>query len=183
MQNFTYPELMVHIPLCTHKLPQSILIISDNDSMIQGELARHSNVSATTTSVDSALDAVRNMDDNSFDVVLCEADTDEVLLAHLNRVSKDDALMSMTHPTLDDVEANKKLLGQLGKYFKVIMPYTVHGDETLLLASKEYHPTADIILQRSDLLEGQSHYNCDVHTAVFAMPNYIRKAYLGSIRN
>jgi len=183
MQNFTYPELMVHIPLCTHKLPQSILIISNDDAMLQDEIARHNNVSATTINVEGALDTIRNIEENSFDVVLCEATIDEVLLAHINRVTKEDALMSMTHPKLDDVAANKALLAKLGKYFKVMMPYTIHGDETLLLVSKEYHPTADVILQRTDLLEGQSHYNCDVHSAVFAMPNYIRKAYLGSIRN
>jgi len=183
MKDFTYSELMVHIPLCTHKTPKTILIISNDDSKIQEEIARHNNMSATTVNVEGALDTIRNIDDNSFDVVLCEATSSDVLLAHLNRVTKEDALMSMTHPKLDDVDANKELLAQLGKYFKVIMPYTVHGDETLLLASKEYHPTADVILQRTDLLEGQSHYNCDVHSAVFAMPNYIRKAYLGSIRN
>ena len=183
MQNFTYPELLVHIPLCTHKLPENILIITNDDAMIQTELARYSNMNVTTIGVEGALEAIRNMDENSLDVVLSEAPTDEIFLAHLNRVTKEDALVSMTHAKLSDVDTNKALLAQLGKYFKVIMPYTVHGDETLLLASKEYHPTADIILQRTDLLEGQSHYNCDVHAAVFAMPNYIRKEYLGSIRN
>lgn len=53
----------------------------------------------------------------------------------------------------------------------------------LFLASKEYHPTADVILQRADMIDGLSYYNCDVHVASFAMGNYIRKEYLGIIKN
>jgi len=184
MKKFTYPELLVHIPMCTHKLPKAVLVVSDDDSMIQEELARYSDVSATTISVANALESIRNMEDNSFDIVLFEGALDEVTLAHVNRITKEDALIVSKNPTLDDaVEENKAILTAHAKYFKVIMPYRVFGDETLLLSSKEYHPTADVILQRSDLLDGQSYYNCDIHTAVFVMPNYIRKEYLGFIKN
>ena len=71
----------------------------------------------------------------------------------------------------------------LGNYFKVIMPYNIGNDSTALLASKEYHPTADIILHRADMLDDNQFYNCDVHIASFAMGNYIRKEYLGIIKN
>jgi spermidine synthase len=63
------------------------------------------------------------------------------------------------------------------------MPYNLGNGSTALLASKEYHPTADVILQRSDMIDGLSFYNCDIHVSAFAMPNYIRKEYLGIIKN
>jgi spermidine synthase len=104
-------------------------------------------------------------------------------LAHINRVLKEDGLVVLKHPNLDEVEANKKLMQIMGNYFKIIMPYNVGNGETLLFGSKAYHPTADVILHRTDMLDGQQYYNCDIHPAAFATPNYIRKTYLGIIRN
>ncbi len=182
MKSFIYPEMMVHVPLCTHKDPQNILLISDDTKLFDVELARHRDCSITIIKSSDAGDAICNLEDNSFDVVLSEGSNEAVLLAHIARVSKEDALISIAHPSLDDIEANRVIMKNLAKDFKIIMPYNA-GENTLLLASKEYHPTADIILQRSDLLEGHSYYNCDIHPAAFATGNDVRKAYLGVIRN
>ncbi|MBD3824817.1 MAG: spermidine synthase, partial [Epsilonproteobacteria bacterium] len=76
-----------------------------------------------------------------------------------------------------------RIMQILANYFKIIMPYNLGNGETALLASKAYHPTADVILHRVDMLDGVNYYNCDIHPAAFAMPNYIRKEYLGIIRN
>lgn len=182
MRSFIYPEMMVHTALCTHKDPKTVLLISDNSARFDEEFARYTELEVSVISAKEALESIRGLSDDSFDVVLSEATSDAALLAHVARISKEDALVSMTHPELDDVEANTTVMEILGNYFKIIMPYDA-GESTLLLASKEYHPTADVILQRTDLLEGQQYYNCDIHPAAFAMPNYVRKAYLGVIRN
>ena len=182
MESFIYPEMMVHVPLCTHKDPQSVLVITDDITRFDGELARYRDCSVIIIKASDAGDAICKLEDNAFDVVLSEGSTDATLLAHIARVSKEDALISIVHPSLDDIEANTIIMKALGKDFKIIMPYNA-GENTLLLASKEYHPTADIILQRTDLLEGHSYYNCDIHPAAFATGNNVRKAYLGVIRN
>ncbi len=182
MKPFVYPEMMVHVPMCTHKDPQNILIISEDDTFLQTELSRYGDVEGTTILASSALQSIRDLNDNHYDVVLCEASADAALVAHLSRVGKDDALVSMVHPDLEDRDANTHLMQVLGNYYKIIMPYHA-GQQTLLLASKAYHPTADFILHRTDMLEGQEYYNCDIHPAAFAMPNYIREAYRGIIRN
>ncbi len=183
MKPFIYPEMMVHIPLCTHKKPENVLVVSNDAAALQEEIARHSNVNTTVMQASGAMEALRDAADQSFDVVLLEADSDAAVVAHVSRILKDDGLVVMKHPSLDEEQANKVLMGQLANYFKIIMPYSVGNGETLLLASKGYHPTADVILHRTDLLEGHQYYNCDIHPAAFAMPNYIRKAYLGVIRN
>lgn len=181
MRDFIYPEMMVHVPLCTNKAPQNILIISNNAGQFIEEVQKHYDVSADVISAN--LDALRELSDKSYDVVICEIEADAAVLAHINRILKEDAQLVMKHTSLDEVEANKMLMQILGNYFKIIMPYNLGDGTTALLASKEYHPTADIILQRADMLDNLHYYNCDIHIAAFAMPNYIRKEYLGIIRN
>lgn len=172
---------MVHIPLCTHKEPENILILSDDAMKLQQEVARHDNINATT--LPASIDALRDATDASFEVVLSEIPCDAAVIAHLGRIITDDGLLMSVHPSLDNVNENKIIMGIMAKYFKIIMPCRLEDGTTLLLASKSYHPTADVILQRADMLDGLNFYNCDVHPASFAMGNYIRKEYLGVIKN
>jgi len=181
MKEFIYPEMMVHVPVCTNKLPENVLIISDNAKLLSNEMTKHADISSKVISC--TLDALRDEADNSADVVICEMKADAAVVAHISRILKEDGLLSITHDSLDETQSNKVLMQVLGKYFKIIMPYNLGNGSTALLASKEYHPTADVILQRTDMIDGLSYYNCDIHIAAFAMPNYIRKEYLGIIKN
>ena len=181
MKEFIYPEMMVHVPVCTSKEANDILIISDNADLLAAEAARHSESSVKV--IGCSLNEVSALEDNAYDVIISEMASDAALFSHVNRVLRDDGQFVTTHPSLDEVEENKNLMKTLGNYFKVIMPYNIGNGSTALLCSKEYHPTADINLHRADMLDGLSYYNCDIHPAAFAMPNYIRKAYLGSIKN
>jgi spermidine synthase len=181
MKSFIYPEMMVHIPLCTNKNPQNVLIISDDANLLSKEMQKHNDVSSNIVSC--SLDNLRDLGDASFDVVISEMNADAAVVAHISRILKDDGQLATTHSSLDETHDNKVLMHLLGNYFKVIMPYNIGNGDTALLASKEYHPTADVILQRSDMLDGLNYYNCDIHVSSFAMPNYIRKEYLGIIKN
>lgn len=177
MKDFIYPEMMVHTALCTHKLPSSVTIISDNAENLMQEASRHKDFSITTCN------DIKSLNDNSHDVILFDLKSDAATLAHINRVVKDDGLVVLKHDSLDDVKSNTMLMEILSSYFKIIMPFKLEDGSTLLLASKQYHPTADIILQRSDLIDDLKYYNCDIHVSSFSMPNYIRKNYLGVIKN
>ena len=181
MKEFIYPEMMIHVPLCTNKNPKDILIISNDAAKLIQEVQKHYDVSADVISCN--VDALRDAVDAKYDVVVCELDADAVVIAHVSRVLKEDGLVVCNHPSLDDREANRVIMKELAKYFKIIMPYNLGEGRTALLASKEYHPTADIILQRADMLDNLSYYNSDIHPAAFAMGNYIRKEYLGIIKN
>lgn len=184
MKTFIYPEMMTHVAMCTHKNPHTVMVLSNQSDLLKTEVSRYRNTEAEYLDVNDLLIGLREQADKSVDVLLLDTlNDDSAVFAHINRILKEDALMVCKHPDLDDVAANTKLMQILGNYFKIIMPYYDGNGSTLLLCSKEYHPTADLILQRSDLLEGQQFYNCDVHIGVFAMPQYIRKNYLGIIRN
>ena len=184
MKTFIYPEMMVHVGLCTHKLPTSVVLASSNPASLQAELARYKASNVTLINADTLLEGFRDTLDNSVDVVLLDTlCNDTVVLAHVNRILKDDGVLVMQHAHLDNIESNTALMDTLSNYFIIIMPYHLEDGTTLLLCSKKYHPTADVILQRSDLLEGHQYYNCDIHIAAFAMPQYVRKNYLGVIKN
>jgi len=184
MKTFITPEMMTHVAMCTHKNPHTVMVVSDQNDLLKGELSRYRDIDVSFVGANDLLGSLRNGGDKSSDVLLLDTLSDDsAVYAHVNRLLKEDALMVCKHPDLDDVASNTKLMQILGNYFKIIMPYYDGNGSTLLLCSKEYHPTADLILQRSDLLEGQQFYNCDVHIGVFAMPQYIRKNYLGIIRN
>jgi len=181
MKKFIYNEMMVHVPVCTSKAPQNILIISDDAKSLESEMDKHDGIAYKT--IQCSIEALREEADKAYEVVICEADSDAAVIGHISRVLTDDGLVSMTHPSLDNTQENKNIMHILGKYFKVIMPYDIGEGNTALLSSKEYHPTADINLHRADMLDGLEYYNCDVHPAAFAMGNYIRKEYLGIIKN
>lgn len=181
MRDFIYAEMMVHVPMCTSKEAKDVLIISDSAEKLTAEIARHKE--ANLTVIKCSLNEITALGDDSFDVVISEIKNDTAIFSHVNRVLKKDGQFVTTHPSLDSVEENKSLMSILGKYFKIIMPYHIGDASTALLASKEYHPTADINLQRADMLDGLSYYNSDVHPSAFAMGNYIRKEYLGIIKN
>lgn len=180
MKSFIYPEMITHVGMCSHKNPKNVLLISESSELIEKELHRHE---ITTLQIIKSSQDIKNESDNFYDLVILDGIYDAALLAYINRVLKNDGMLVMDHKNLDQIEANRSLMQILSNYFKIIMPFNTGDESTLLLASKEYHPTADIILQRADLIDGLSYYNCDIHIASFAMGNDIRKAYLGVIKN
>ena len=173
--------MMVHVGVCTSKNPQNVLIVSDNAADFVAEIQKHEGIDCDVISAN--INLLRDSEDAAYDVVISELDSDAAVLAHYNRVLKEDGLLVTSHPSLDNVEENKQIMQVLGKYTKIIMPFNIGNGVTALLASKEYHPTADIILHRADMLDGLEYYNCDVHPAAFAMGNNVRKEYLGVIKN
>ncbi len=181
MKNTIYAEMMVHIPVCTSKTAQDILIISDNADLLKTEAQRHTESSLHVEPC--KLEAISALADNAYDVVISEMAVDGAFASQINRILKDDGQFCSTHASLDDTDTNKLMMKILGQYFKVIMPFNMGNGQTALLASKEYHPTADINLQRSDMIDDLSYYNCDVHVGSFAMGNNVRKEYLGIIKN
>jgi len=181
MKNFMYNEMMVHVGICTNKNPQNVLIISNEAAGLIDEIQKHEGIDCDVIS--DNINLLRDKKDADYDVVISEMDFNPVVIAHINRVLKEDGLLVSRHPSLEDVDENKQIMAILGKYAKVVMPYNLGNGDTALLASKEYHPTADIILHRTDMLDNLDYYNCDIHPAAFAMGNNVRRDYLGIIKN
>lgn len=169
-------EMLVHVPMCTHQDPKKILVIS-SETQISTELARYDEISYEVIS-QNFLQELEKKQDESFDLVIVYADetVDTVFVAQINRVLNAKGLF------VCKTNVKKELMMACTHLFGIVMPYkytkTKSFDE-VVLASKLYHPTADILLQRSDLLEGVSYYNTEVHLGSFALPNFERKELAG----
>jgi len=182
MKDYRYNEMMVQVPLCTHKEPNNVLIISSEAAPLVAEVQKHiDDISCDVISAD--VNALREVKDGAYDVVICELGSDAAVLAHINRVLNEKGLLVMPISSLENEDENKTLMSILGKYAKIVMPYQLGNCDMALMASKEYHPTADIILQRADMLDNLEYYNSDIHPAAFAMGNDVRRAYKGIIKN
>jgi len=170
-KNFSLNEMMVHIPLCTHKEPKKILVAMDVDEEFKNEMNKH------TVEVEyTNLDSLKSKNDQEFDIIILgKNDIDDMLMANINKILKSDGVLAMiTSSYHKDEQKLKSDLTLLGKSFWIVMPFSF-GHTYAILASKKYHPTADINLQRSDLLDDLNYYSTEVHLSSFVFPAYIHK--------
>ncbi|WP_044418949.1 spermidine synthase [Halarcobacter anaerophilus] len=174
-ENQAFNEMMVHTPLCTHKEPQNVSIVGTASQGLKKEAAKHN---GNIEFIDLATFNAKNEKDVDI-VILTDINIDEIVLANIRRVLKDDGLITFStesfHKNEDKLRADLQLVGQS---FWIAMPFRF-GHETAILASKKYHPTADIILQRSDLLNDLEYYSTEIHTASFVFPAAQHKALTG----
>jgi len=178
-KDFIYNEMMAHVAINTHKKPKDILLVGSKNSGIVGEFSKYDDLSVTIT------EHIETLADGSHDIVIVDLDNTQngEFYDHVSRVLTDDGVVATRGGNyFDNLEAHKSILEVVAKNFIVAMPYQIES-QTLILASKVYHPTADIILQRSDLLEEVRYYNSDIQIASFVKPTYIHKALLGIAKN
>lgn len=173
-------EMFVHVPLCTHYEPKNITIFNSTDE-IDNELKKYLDVTISNS---------RNAEKEAQDIVLYN---DEVLsydtLYQINELLNKQGLFVAKAPNYsDDFENLHKSLEIIGKSYWITMLYTcdLHQSEksmqSFIFASKKYHPTADINLQRADLLDNLEYYNSDIHKASFITPTFIDKALKGLLK-
>ncbi len=203
-------EMLAHVGANTHKLPQHVLVIGDFDALVTDELARHVDIETITLLQSRACEIdvsghenctlvtresvsfLSDTEQNSYDLVIVTQDLgdplfDTVFLGLVNRVLQDDGVFVMHGANaVREAATFEDLLVKLAAHYKIIMPsffMQEQGVDNLVVASKKYHPTADLILQRGDLLENLQYYNCDIHLASFAQPNVIKQRFAGMILN
>ncbi len=187
-------EMLVHIPVCTHADPKSVLVIGGCDNLY-AEVQKHQTIDKIVSlSADEASDKVAGLDENSFDIIIVateEFKSDRVFWGLLNRLLSDRGIVtSMSSLLLTEEDAVERELTIVGELFKIVMPYRYESlaedghltCKNLIMASHRYHPTADINLQRADLTEGYNYYNSDIAIGAFHLPTVVRKRFLGLIK-
>jgi len=171
-KSFAYDEMMVHIPLCSHKDINKVLVVGDVSEDFKIELKKHN--------VDTIFSDELNIE-GQFDIILYNKNTpDELEMASIERCLEPTKGILVTCATSirRDLEKAKEELALIGKNFWICMPYSF-GHTTLIFASKKYHPQAEIVLQTSDLLEDCNYYSTEMQNATFVHPTYITKAITG----
>ncbi|MRJ02553.1 MAG: polyamine aminopropyltransferase [Epsilonproteobacteria bacterium] len=141
--------------------------------------------------IGDGIEFVKRADSGSYDIVLVDSTDPEgpaeglfnrEFYAHVFRILKDDGMVvAQGESWWIDMPLHKEIMGVIGQFFKIVMPYRFEMysypgcNWNFILGSKRYHPTADIILQRADLIDGLRYYNSDIHKASFILPNYVKK--------
>jgi len=172
--NTIYNEMMIHIPLCTHKEASKVLVVGEIDDDFKKEIAKHT--AEVTYSNELNID-------EKFDVIIYNSSNiDDMVMANVNRALEqfDGIFVSLSQRFKKDENKLIDDLKIIGKNFWIAMPYRF-GHTMAILASKKYHPQADIILDRSDFIDAQ-YYNTELHNACFVHPTYIQKALTGIAR-
>ena len=187
-------EMLVHIPVCTHADPKSVLLIGGCDNLY-AEVQKHKTIEKILSlTTEEAMEKITGLDENSFDIVIVateEFKSDRVFLGLINRLLSDRGIVtSISSLLLTEEDAVEQELAIAGELFKIVMPYRYESlaedghltCKNLILASHSYHPTADINLQRADLTEGYNYYNSDIAIGTFHLPTVVRKRFLGLIK-
>jgi spermidine synthase len=175
-KNFMLNEMITHIPLNTHISPKNILVVGEVDDEFKAEISKYSlDVEYGDISI------ITSKDEKSIDVIIFADDTniDELLLANINKILNDDGVITFRSEMFE--KNSQKVIDDLklvGDCFWIAMPFRF-GHNLCILASKKYHPQADIILQRSDLLDDLNYYTSEIHNSSFVLPKYINDALLG----
>ena len=177
--NTIFNEMITHIPLCTHQNPQNIIVVNANDD-ISKQLSNYNLENIQNKSLDELLSS----EFNSADVIIINQENtiDEKSISNIYNILKSDGLVIF--PSADYDEQYSKLIDNLKlcNKFWVAMPSRFEG-QTLIFASKKYHPQADIILQRANFIDDLYYYHSDMQISSFTMPTYIKKALLGIAKN
>lgn len=175
--NYAFNEMMVHVPLCTHKEASNVLIIGTVDEDMKAQAAKHSKTSNIEFGDASFL---TSKNEKNIDVIiLTDVKIDELLLANIERILKDDGLIAFASKAFSkDEEQLFDDLKLVGSKFWIAMPFRF-GHNTSIIASKKYHPTADLNLQRADLLDDLDYYSAEIHNASFVFPAHEFRALTG----
>jgi spermidine synthase len=167
--------MMTHIPLCTHKEPKNILVVGSVDEEFKKEVSKHK---VTVEYGDTSIITSKN-DKNIDVIILASGNLDELLLANIQKILNDDGILTFMSESFNQDENQLKAdLTLAGTQFWIAMPFKFNHS-TAILASKKYHPTADIVLQVSDLLDDVNYYSTEVHHASFLFPAYIHRKLTG----
>ncbi len=172
-KRFGLEEMMVHVPMCSHKNIKKVLVVGDVTEEFKIELDKHECKDITYTDE-------LNIDEK-FDIILYNKDIPTDLeISQLERCLESEYGILVTKSSFiyKELDKAKEELATIGKNFWICMPYTF-GHNTLVFASKRYHPQAEIVLQTSDLLEDCEYYNTELHNACFVHPTYITKEITG----
>lgn len=172
-KNYSIAEMMVHVPLCTHAEPKKVLVVGEVEDILLEELKKHD-------SEVKCVDKLESENEKIYDVIIyLDNNIDETLMANVERIITDTGIFVVKSVMPQkDINSLKADLKTLGKNFWIAMPYSF-GHNVCILGSKKFHPQADIVLQKSDLLTDLNYYSTEIQNASFVFPSYIHRELTG----
>ncbi len=196
MENLDYirSEMLTHVPFNTHADPKRILVINGGKRVAR-ELEKYKSVTEIIhiDNIDT-VEKLQNLGAKKFDIAIVatlDYTDNRDFWIELTKLLDEKGVVSIQMSNI--FTKKKSAMSELkiaGSIYPIAMPYRYEAatdgeiitSEYLMLASRFYHPTADINLQRADLTDGFAYYNSDIAIATFTTPTSINKEYLGIIK-
>lgn len=160
-------EILIHVLLNTHQNPKKLLLRSALDKQ---EVLKY----------DFPIDVTDSYGEN----IDCAAvDFDGDFLYTVSSLASDGAVVFDVRSS--DLEKAKDALAQLSPLFDIAMPFSIpFSDNSIyIFCSKKYHPTADLQLQRADMLDGLEFYTPYIHKAMFEQPKFFSTFFNSLLKN
>ncbi len=190
--DFILHEMITHVPICTHAEPNRVLVINGNKE-ISNELDKYKFEEIINIDANDAIKKLNDIGSRKFDIAIVNDDSltnSRDFWIELTKMLDTKGVVAIKMSNIiSNPNSAKEELKLAGAIYPIVMPYRYEtakngtiAQEYLMLASRFYHPTADINLQRADLTDGHKYYNSDIAIAVFAVPTFIYKDYLGVIK-
>jgi len=161
-------EMMIHVPLNSQKEPKKVLVVGEINEHFKDEISKYNGISVVYSK--------RLNIEDEFDTIIYMGRIESKEVPIIKRLLNKEIgiFVCLSYNFSSDKEKLINDLKLIGNDFWICMPYRF-DHFTAIFASKKYHPQADIILDRSDFIDGKF-YNSEIHNCSFVMPNYIFKA-------
>ena len=192
--DFIKSEMLTHMAINTHAEPKRVLVINGG-KRIGRELDKYDFIiEVVHIDGDDTVEKLQSLGAKKFDVAIVSTSdftNSREFWIELTKLLDIKGVVTIEMSNIiTKVDAAKEELKRAGSIYPIVMPYRydkatdgkVVTSEYLMLASRFYHPTADINLQRADLTDGYAYYNSDIAIAAFTVPTFVYKEYLGIIK-
>ncbi|WP_104710538.1 spermine/spermidine synthase domain-containing protein [Helicobacter felis] len=207
---FIQSELLAHVSACVHPNPKRALITGGFDTQIAFELLKHEDMHVDFVQEDRAMlenlhtflpqfqetktharfklyDRILDLDLQPYDIIISLSTLNAHQVDGLQRMLAPRGFMVSVAPSpLLEQGAFKDTLKDLQTCAQILMPFNTPYAPTpqiYLFISKHYHPLADMLLQKIDMLDGLRYYNAEIHHAAFAQPQWLKGACARLLKN
>lgn len=199
---FIESEVLAHIPLCSVPQPKNVLLFDSFNLQIAFECFKHNirvdcmqNDRKTLDSLMSFLPDFHNvlnhdgfrlfsqaldLDIKNYDVIITDSIINKMQIDGLSRMLSEDGILIMRnhHPLLEEGQFIQSIQ-DCASFFKITLPFflnlSILSDKSYIFASKRFHPTADMLLQKIDLLPYLEYYNAKIHEGAFVLPSFLAR--------
>lgn len=192
-------QSLIHTAFCTHIDVRNVLLLGANKELINESKAYELEVldivepnlyEFLPKEIEAKKDVMKfleNAEDKFYDIIIINDFSllNPLVFAQLKRLKRDNAVIcAKTDKFLFDYEGLKQDLAVF-KDFKILLPFRIKSFFNMtnfIFASDKFHPTADLILQKTDFLDDAMFYNSSTHLASFALDKFELKKLKESIK-
>ncbi|MGP1449577.1 MAG: spermidine synthase [Wolinella sp.] len=197
-------ELLAHIPLCVHENTNHLLLADEFNLEVAHEALKHEQIYVDFLQNDekilrsfiSFFPHFQSVINHARFSLLSEESslkTYEIIITNAKNATRflpflsSDGIMilGVENPLLHE-ESLRQTMQNLANNFSILMPFHAPFSfpiQHYLFASRRFHPTADLILQRADMLDGLRYYHSRIHKSAFILPRFLEESIRGIAKN